>query len=328
MGRSEASQNKKKKNIPFFPLIIFVGMLFTVTLWDAYLHGTDPLGRELVSSLILIMGTLFSISAGLFSWSIESRRGMLERQVNERTRELNEKNQELAEKNQEIEQFIHTISHDLKAPIVSIQGFASILKSELGSTLNEGQTNYFSRILTNLKYMNSLIADLLELSRIGRIEEEKEEVDTIKVLEGLVAELKPEMDRRRVTIELKTEFPKFFGSRKRLEQVFLNLLGNAVKYIGTPECPKIEVGCSESRKSGFSEIWIRDNGIGIKKEYQEKIFQMFQRAPESIKEEGTGIGLNIVKKIVELNGGAVWVESEPGKGSTFFFEWTKACGTL
>ena len=114
-------------------------MILTIMLWDAYFNGSRPFDRGLTSVLIFSMGTLFSISAGLFSWSLESRHDVLERKVQRRTRELFDKNQELEQKKEEVENFIHIISHDLKAPIVSIQGFASILKK-----LCSGVTHFFS----------------------------------------------------------------------------------------------------------------------------------------------------------------------------------------
>lgn len=313
---------KQKTLLRFHILIFFVGLLFTITLWDAYFNGTRPFDKEVAAYLILIMGTLFSVAAGMFTWSIESRRDSLETDVAKRTHELNEKNEELLRKNEEIENFIHTISHDLKAPIVSIRGFASLLEQELGSALAGVKSDYLHRIVQNAKQMNTLIVDLLEFSRVGRMEDEKEAIDPKDVFDEILAELKPETDKKHIQITLSGGFPHLWGSRKRLLQVFTNLIANAVKYMGSPAQPRIEIGFSE--EGPLCLIWVKDNGIGIKKEFQEKIFQIFQRAPNTLQVEGTGIGLSIVKKIVELNGGKVWVESEEGKGSQFFVRWPKA----
>ncbi len=321
MDSRNSSEKNKNSKINFSILIFFVGLLFTVTLWDAYFNGARPLEKELASGLILAMGILFSISAGLFSWSIESRRDYLEREVEKRTRELYLKNSELEEKNREIENYIHIISHDLKAPIVSIQGFASILKDEAKATLQPEQMEHVERIIANAKRMNALILDLLEFSRVGRVEDEKEEIDVNNTAADLLSELRPQIEKKNIKVVIAENIPPLFGSKKRLSQVLANLISNAAKYMGTPADPKIEVGFSEGQAPGFCKIWVRDNGIGIKKEFQEKIFQIFQRAPNSVKEEGTGVGLSIVKKIVEINGGRVWVESDEGAGSTFYLTW-------
>ena len=321
MNKKKRAAEQGERPFRFHIIIFFVGMLFTVTLWDSYSNASRPLDQSFASTLILIMGTLFSISAGLFSWSLETRRSFLEGEVERRTRELNEKNDELIKKNEEVENFIHIISHDLKAPIVSIQGFASILKTELGNLLQGANLDYFNRIQANAHQMNTLILDLLEFSRVGRMEDEKKPVDTTELFKEILDELKPEINKRHIRIQLGDHLPVLWGSRKRLIQVFTNLLSNAVKYMGSPEDPQIEIGCCGVNGKNLCTLRVKDNGIGIKKEFQDKIFQIFQRVPNTLKVEGSGIGLSIVKKIVELNSGRVWVESEENKGSEFFVEW-------
>ena len=317
---SSGSSKKHRRLFRFHIFIFLVGLLFTISLWDAYYNGSRPFDKEIASNLILIMGSLFSVAAGLFTWSLETRRAFLEKEVDWRTKDLHEKNKELIHKNEEVENFIHIISHDLKAPIVSIQGFTSILKNELGSTIGSAQLDYLNRIQINAQQMNVLILDLLEFSRVGRIEDEKQSVNMNELLGEIVAELKPEMDRCHVSVQAPQDLPVLWGSRKRLAQVFTNLITNAIKYMGPNPKAQINVGYSQNG-SVMSTLWVKDNGIGIKKEYQEKIFQIFQRVPNQLKVEGTGIGLSIVKKIVELNGGQVWVDSEEGKGSQFFVRW-------
>src|SRR3989338_2777771 len=316
----------KKQRLRLSILIFSVGLLLSVALWDAYSNDTRPFDKEVASVLILIMGSLFSIAAGLFSWSMETRDTFLEKEVKARTYELNEKNKELVTKNEEIENFIHIISHDLKAPLVSIKGFAGMIKSELGDRLQGTVSDYFNRIQANVDQMNALILDLLELSRVGRVEEEKETVPLKDLLVEILAELRPEIEKRHIYVEVKDHYPPLWASRRRLAQVLTNLIHNAVKYMGLPETPKIEICCSETDSGDLCTLWVKDNGLGIKKEFHEKIFQIFQRAPTKQKIEGTGIGLSIVKKIVEHNGGKTWVESEEGKGSQFFVTWPKAEG--
>jgi len=326
MVRNEkGSVGKRRRSLNFHVLIFCVGLLITVTLWDVYLNGTTPFDREITSVVVLIAGTFFSVTAGVFSWSLQSHHDLLERQVEQRTQELNQRNRELESQNKEIENFIHIISHDLKAPIVSIRGFASLLHNELGESLQGVTADYFERIVANVKQMNELIVDLLEFSRVGRMEDEKECVDLKELMKGVVEELRPELEKRHIQVRVAEHLPELVGSRKRLNQVFMNLVGNAVKYMGSPPEPAIEIGCAEPKaKEGLVTIWVKDTGVGIKKEFQDRIFQIFQRAPNSLNVEGSGIGLSIVKKIVELNGGTVSVQSEEGRGSQFFVQWPKA----
>ncbi|MBI4388302.1 MAG: HAMP domain-containing histidine kinase [Candidatus Omnitrophica bacterium] len=323
----QSNQAEKKesfdKNRHFhYSILVFAGgIILTFLLWDAYLNNNSQIEKSVASPLILAMGSLFSIAAGLFVWSLESRQGFMEREVHKRTVELENKNQELQEKNKEIENFIHIISHDLKAPLVSIQGFASILKNELGAALQGANLDYFNRIVTNAKNMTVLLQDLLEFSRVGRIEDEKEKVDMNSLFQEIVGELRPEIEKKKIQVKNAGRFPALLGTKKRLHQVFMNLVGNSVKYIGDPNSPTITLGCREN--GSFYEFQVRDNGVGIPQEAQSKVFQIFQRFHPGMGIEGTGVGLSIVKKIVETNGGSVRFESAPGVGTTFFVTWPK-----
>lgn len=314
---------KQNRAIFHYSLLVFLGCLaLTYLLSEAYLEQLNGIDKVFARPLILAIGSLFSIASGLLMWSLESRDQFLEREVQKRTLELESKNKELSEKNREIENFIHIVSHDLKAPLVSIQGFASILKGELGNVLQGTNADYFNRIVSNAKQMSVLLQDLLEFSRIGRIEDEAEEVDLNSLFREILAELKPEIDRKKVRVENSENFPKLKGSRKRLHQIFSNLIGNSVKYASKKESPSISLRL-DHEDARFVEVSIRDNGIGIPKEAHEKVFQIFQRFHPNSGVEGTGVGLSIVKKIVETYGGKVWFESEPGRGTIFFVAWPK-----
>ena len=307
-----------------YSILVFAGgVILTFLLWDAYLRSTtSEIEQKVASPLILIMGSLFSLAAGLFVYSLETRGSFLRREVQKRTLELEAKNQQLIEKNKEIENFIHIISHDLKAPLVSIHGFVSLLKTELGSPLEGTKADYLNRIMANAKQMSSFLQDLLEFSRVGRIEDEKKEVDLGLVVKEILAALKPEIDKKQIAVESSKNFPKLWGAPNRIHQVFANLIGNSVKYIGNGSQPKLVIGYQEN-SNGFYQITIRDNGIGIPREAHSKVFQIFQRFHPSSEIEGTGVGLSIVKKIVDHNGGHVWFESEVGQGTTFFVTWPR-----
>lgn len=293
----------------------------TFHLSDTYLKTTSDIAELTARPWILLLGTLFSIAAGLFTWSLETRDKFLRREVEKRTAELQLINQELVNKGKEIESFIHIVSHDLKAPLVSIQGFANILKTELASALQGQSLDYFNRIINNAKQMSELLQDLLEFSRVGRIEDEKEEVDMGSLFREILMELKPEIDRKKIETVKADSFPNIWGSRKRIYQVFSNLIGNCVKYCSKVS-PKIELSVQEN--GNYYEFAVKDNGIGIPKEVHGKVFQIFERFHPKVSVEGTGVGLSIVKKIVEVNRGHVRFVSGEGEGTTFFVSWPKA----
>ena len=225
--------------------------------------------------------------------------------------------EKLAQANEELERFVFTVSHDLKSPIVSVQGFASILLNDFGSKLDEEGLHYLQRIQSNAKQMERLIHDLLELSRVGRVVNPFEPVDFNELVELVVADFQFQAQEKGVTIEYAKDFPTVVCDRDRIVQVFSNLISNAIKYMGdTPE-PRIEIGHFE-RDDDFV-FYVKDNGIGIDPRYHKKIFDLFQSLKEIKDVEGTGVGLTIVKRIVENHKGKVWVESQKGKGATFYF---------
>ncbi len=319
MGRG---QGEGSRRFHFSILVFFGTFILCFALWMTYLQQVGSSENHFGSYLILIMGLLFSAACGLFVWSLESREQFLKNEVEKRTVQLQSINEELAEKNKEIESFAYAISHDLKAPLVSIQGFTSLLKSELGKTAEGPVGAQLDRISANVKQMSALIQDILEFSRVGRMEEEQESVDMNELFKEITAALRPQIESKKIILEIKPPFSTLWGSRKRLQQVFMNLIGNSVKYIGTTPSPKVKVYGRESG-NGLFEICVEDNGIGIPKEAQEKVFKIFQRFHPKLGVEGTGIGLSTVKKIVETSGGRISFTSEPGKGTSFFIAWPK-----
>ncbi|RZB38567.1 MAG: hypothetical protein SRB2_00315 [Desulfobacteraceae bacterium Eth-SRB2] len=226
---------------------------------------------------------------------------------------------ELADKNAELETFVFSVSHDLKTPIVTIEGFVGALREDFGNLISEEGEKYLNYIGDATRKMELLINDLLELSRIGRLTVKKTEFPLADLMEEVIAALQPQIEAKGVQVTVSQDLPLVYGEKKRLVQVMENLLSNAIKYIGNENpSPRIKVGVRE--QDDQKVIFVKDNGIGIEKTYFEKIFQVFQRLPSAKKiGQGTGIGLAIVKRIIEYHGGRVWLESEPGKGSTFFF---------
>lgn len=248
------------------------------------------------------------------------------RRVEEALRENEEKREallkELSAKNAEMESFVYIVSHDLKAPIVTIEGFVGALHDDYGKELPAEAQRYLKYMSDAARKMESLINDLLNLSRIGRVPEAHSSFSLRDVVEEAAAMLQPQLDARGIRVQIAEDLPEVYGERKRIMQVVDNLLSNAVKYMGPDQpAPCIRVGVMKSNGASEEEsFFIEDNGIGIEGQYFEKIFQIFQRLPSSRRMgEGTGVGLTIVRRIIQQHGGRIWLTSEPGKGTTFFF---------
>ncbi|MCP4651236.1 MAG: GHKL domain-containing protein, partial [PVC group bacterium] len=182
--------------------------------------------------------------------------------------------------------------------------------------LDEEGQRYLTRIQANSYRMQELIEDLLELSRIDRQKNPVEEVDTEQLISEVKIRLEYAIKQKNTDIIIRGRLPKIFCDRIRLTEVFVNLISNAVKFMDKDN-PAIEIGCSKKEK--FNEFYVKDNGPGIDERYFNKIFVVFQRLGKREDVEGTGAGLSIVKKIVEMHGGEVRVESKVGEGATFYF---------
>ncbi len=233
----------------------------------------------------------------------------LEQRVIERTAEL-----EVA--NKELEAFSYSVSHDLRAPLRAVNGFAGIVLEDFGPQLPEEGRNHLGRIRAGALRMGELIDDLLAFSRLSRQSVNRQAVDTNKLVQNVLEELKPLSDGRR--IEIKTgELPECHGDPALLKQVWVNLISNAVKYTRGSEPAIIEIGCA--RENGENVFSVRDNGAGFDMQYANKLFGVFQRLHRADEFEGTGVGLAIVQRIVHRHGGRVWAKAEVNHGATFYF---------
>lgn len=249
---------------------------------------------------------LMQMVANQSAQAIENARAyaVLEQRVAERTAALQKSNESL-------EDFVYTVSHDLKAPLRAILGFSQFLQEDFGPSLPDEGKMYVSRMSQSAKRMERLIDDLLEFSRVGRIKDPYEETDIEELLNEILTSIAPGSN---VTVRVEGPIPKIFCERVRIGQVFSNLVTNAIKY-NDKERPEITVGFEE--RDDEVEFFVADNGPGIEERHFEKIFKIFQRL--STDEGGTGIGLALVKKIVEDHAGRVWVESVVGQGTAFRF---------
>ncbi|MDB6056088.1 MAG: Sensory box histidine kinase [Verrucomicrobiales bacterium] len=225
------------------------------------------------------------------------------------------------ETNAQLETFCHTVAHDLRAPLRSIQGFATALVEDCGPKLAPSEMDYVDRISKSAQRMDVLIQDLLQYSRINTLDLPFEKIDLEPFVQNLISVLKEDVIDKQCKIELKKPMLPIVGHRETLCLVFNNLLTNACKYVPESVTPHVNIKTEDRGQS--VRIWVQDNGIGISKEYHEKIFRIFERLHGS-EYAGTGVGLAIVTKSITRMGGRVGVESEPDKGSRFWIELPKA----
>lgn len=223
---------------------------------------------------------------------------------------------ELQDKNNELERFTYTVSHDLKAPLITIGGFAGILKRDIDSGNIAKVQNSVSRIMDAVTKMERLLNELLELSRIGRIINKPETIPFGVIVEEAISLTQGRLKANRIEVQVEAAMPSVNVDRARLVEVIQNLVDNASKFMGEQSNPKIEIG-TQSRE-GKLVFFVRDNGIGIDPEFHERVFGLFNKLESN--SEGTGIGLALVRRIIEIHGSRIWVES-PGKGqgTTFLF---------
>jgi len=225
---------------------------------------------------------------------------------------------ELENKNEELERFTYTVSHDLKAPLVTIRGFLGYLEEDIQSADQEQIKSDMDRIKGATDKMENLLDNLLELSRAGRMISQPETISFENIVQDAVNLVTGQIDAQGVHVEVSPDLPTIFGDQTRLTQVLQNLIDNAVKFMGDQPDPRIEIGQANTDSDENPIFFVQDNGIGIAPEHQERIFELFNKL--STETEGTGIGLALVKRIIESHGGKIWVESEgAGKGSTFYF---------
>jgi PAS domain S-box-containing protein len=225
--------------------------------------------------------------------------------------------EELETKNAELERFSYTVSHDLRSPLVTIKGFLGYLERSANDGNMESFRKDMARIGSAADRMDNLLKDLLELSRIGRLTNTPVTIPFGDLVKDAAEIVHGRLKARNITLQTQPNLPSVYGDKPRLTEVLQNLIDNAAKYMGDQQQPLIEIGVDGHDGSDHPIFFVRDNGMGIAYEYYERIFRLFDKL--DVTSEGTGIGLALVKRIVEFHGGRIWVQSEPGKGSTFYF---------
>ncbi len=227
---------------------------------------------------------------------------------------LQEKGEELIRSNAELEQFAYVASHDLQEPLRMITSYVQLLEKRYKDKLDEDANEFINYAVDGSNRMRILINSLLEYSRVNRIKP-FEHINTSELLKDVLQNLRDQINQNAAVIQV-NELPNIYGDPVLINQLFQNLISNAIKFKST-QAPEIIISCEKGNNEYFFKV--KDNGIGIKKEYANKIFVIFQRLHSKDKYPGTGIGLAICKKIVERHSGMIWVESEINEGSTFCF---------
>jgi PAS domain S-box-containing protein len=268
----------------------------------------DPLGNTqwLLTTKVPLRNSLGEIRGLVgISRDISQRKQAEERQI----RLL----KELANANQDLKDFAYIVSHDLKAPLRAIGSISSWLSTDYLDKLDEEGQELVELLMIRVKRMEQLIDGVLQYSRVGREKEEIKEIDLARLVPEVVDFVAPPAN---IEVKIETQLPSVWAEPTRIGQVFLNLLSNAIKFMDKPE-GQISISCVEADDSW--KFSIADNGPGIDQKYFGKIFQIFQTLTPRDELESSGIGLSVVKKIVELYEGQIWLESTPGNGTTFYF---------
>jgi signal transduction histidine kinase len=232
---------------------------------------------------------------------------------------LAQRTRELTALNQELDSFAHTVAHDLRAPLITIDGYSRILIEDAGPSLDGDAQHRLHVVAGSAQRMGQLIDGLLAFARLGRRHVTEQTVHPGEIARAAWTELNGIRGERPVDLRIEN-LPSCRGDSVLLKQVYVNLLSNALKFSRKSEAPLIEVGwCGSAEEPGYNIYFVKDNGAGFNMEYADKLFRVFQRLHSADEFEGTGIGLATVQRIVQRHGGRVWAEGAVGKGATFFF---------
>ena len=245
-----------------------------------------------------------------------------EREISRLNVELSRRADELEASNKELESFSYSVSHDLRAPLRHVVGFAELLQRHASASLDEKGLRYVSTIREAAAKMGTLIDDLLAFSRIGRAEAKRTNVNLDQLVKEVLMEFRPEINGRDIAWKIH-DLPVCHGDRSMLRVVFVNLLSNALKFTKDRAPAEIEIGCVDLGNQ-LVEMFVKDNGAGFDMQYVHKLFGVFQRLHLPEQFEGTGIGLAIVQRIVVRHGGTVRAEGSVNRGASFYFSLPKA----
>jgi len=238
-----------------------------------------------------------------------------ESQIRELNGALQKKIEELGDLNKELESFSYSVSHDLRAPLRSLTGYSKMLEEDHLDKLDEDGRRILNVIQKNAHKMNLLIDDLLEFSRLGRKEIKKSEINAERLVSNVISELRDSTQTRAEIIL--GSLPAIYADYALITQVWVNLMSNAFKYSAKKEKPIVEVGSKQ--EGNESVFFVKDNGAGFDMRYANRLFEVFQRLHKPEDFQGTGVGLSIVKRIINKHGGRIWAEGKVNEGAVFYF---------
>jgi signal transduction histidine kinase len=286
------------RKVPDLPLIVAIGLSV-----DDFQQVIEA--ARLNHYAIALLATLLIAVTVLFFYRQQELRKQIEAN-----------NTELQNQNAELERFNYTVSHDLKAPLVTIKGFLGLLQKDINAENQAAVTSDMSRISAAADEMGQLLNELLELSRIGRQINAPEVRDLSTLVHEAAERVAIQIKSQGIDLQIAADMPQVYGDPGRLLEVFQNLIDNSTKFMGEQKHPRIEIGAE--RDNGQVHCFVRDNGLGIAAEYHARVFDLFDRLDTKV--DGTGVGLALVKRIVEVHGGRIWIESAgEGQGSSFHF---------
>ena len=284
-----------------------------VTRFSTYTDMTDFV---LMSSILVVQAFIVNLLINNLIRSLKkARQENLERLRVEQERESIIR--ELEFRNDELLRFNYTVSHELKSPIVTIKGFLGSIQMDMARDEYEKAGKDLLRVVNATDKMNQTLSDLLELSRVGQMVASQERIKTSELVEEVVDALRGQLRIKNVQVQIMPDLPDLYGNRIRLREVFENLINNAIKYMGDQLMPVIEIGWTTM--DGERTFYVKDNGMGIAPQYRDRVFNLFEKLDPT--SEGTGVGLALVKRIIETHGGRIWVESDgEGMGTVFYFK--------
>jgi K+-sensing histidine kinase KdpD len=289
---------------------------FTEPFYSFYV-STSEIPRFLTFVLWAVVVAYFAALQGRIERDLRNARDNLQVEVQQRTQDLANRAAELQAANKELESFAYSVSHDLRAPLRHIIGFAELLQKQATSALDGKSRRYITTIQDSARRMGNLIDDLLGFSRVGRAQAKKTTISLEQLVKEAIAEVAQETGGRDIAWKI-GPLPPCYGDRSMLKLVLVNLIANAVKFTRTRPRAEVEIGCANAKQDDL-EVFVRDNGVGFDMRYANKLFGVFQRLHSSEEFEGTGIGLATVQRIIHRHGGEVRAEGAPDGGATFYF---------
>ena len=279
-----------------------------------YITISNPEDFFIGSIIILVAGNaVYRLTRNVYRSLAHSKQEIESRKAAEQQRE--KLIQQLTAKNQELDRFAIRVSHDLKTPLITLAGFLGYLGRDIEEGNTEKAEKDFAQINSAAKTMGKFVDELLDLSRVGRITNPPTNAPFDEILQDALKAVDGPLKERQIQVEIDADFPMVHVDRSRIVQVMQNLLTNAIKFMGDQPNPTLKIGVETSENEHV--FFVRDNGIGIAADHHESIFELFSKL--NSRTDGTGIGLGLVKRIIEVHNGKIWVESESGKGATFKF---------